>query len=86
MGFLIFRPVSGKAAKVPMNMKWTDVRKKMKVNTNNLNSMDLYENSYDPLKISITSVSHRDMRLDMDKAYAKTFPLQGISLDYFTLE
>lgn len=85
-GVFDFRPVSGKAAKVPMNMKWTDVRKKMKVNTNNLNSMDLYGKPYDPLKISITSVSHRDMRLDMDKAYAKTFPLQGISLDYFTLE
>ena len=26
------------------------------------------------------------MRLDKDKAYAQTFPLQGISLDYFTLE
>ena len=81
-----FNPLSGKSAKVPMDLKWTDVRKKMKVNTNNLVSMELSGKPYDPVKISISSVSNRDMRLDMDKAYAKTFPLQGVSLQYFALE
>ncbi len=85
-GTFSFNPVSGKSAQVPMDLKWTDVRKKMKVNTNNLVSMELSGKPYDPVKISITSVSNRDMRLDMDKAYAKTFPLQGVSLQYFALE
>ncbi|OUU61026.1 MAG: hypothetical protein CBC20_01220 [Verrucomicrobia bacterium TMED60] len=85
-GTFSFNPVSGKTAQVPMDLKWTDVRKKMKVNTNNLVSMELSGKPYDPVKISITSISNRDMRLDMDKAYAKTFPLQGVSLQYFALE
>ena len=85
-GIFSFNPVSGKSTQVPMDLKWTDVRKKMKVNTNNLVSMELSGKPYDPVKISITSVSNRDMRLDMDKAYAKTFPLQGVSLQYFALE
>ena len=85
-GTFSFNPVSGKSAQVPMDLKWTDVRKKMKVNTNNLVSMELSGKPYDPVKISISSVSNRDMRLDMDKAYAKTFPLQGVSLQYFALE
>ena len=85
-GTFSFNPVSGKSAQVPMDLKWTDVRKKMKVNTNNLVSMELSGKPYDPVKISITSVSNRDMRLDMDKAYAKTFPLQGVSLQYFALD
>lgn len=85
-GVFDFQPMDGKGAKVPMAMKWTDVRKKMQVNTNNLKSMDLYGKPYDPVRISIGSVSNRDMRLDMDKSYAKTFPLQGVSLDYFSLE
>ena len=85
-GTFSFNPVSGKSAQVPMDLKWTDVRKKMKVNTNNLVSMELSGKPYDPVKISISSVSNRDMRMDMDKAYAKTFPLQGVSLQYFALE
>ena len=85
-GTFSFNPVSGKSAQVPMDLKWTDVRKKMKVNTNNLVSMELSGKPYDPVIISISSVSNRDMRLDMDKAYAKTFPLQGVSLQYFALE
>ena len=85
-GVFDFQPVTGKGSRVPMNMKWTDVRKKMKVNTSNLKSMDLYGKPYDPVRISIGSVNNRDMRLDMDKSYAKTFPLQGVSLDYFPLQ
>ena len=85
-GTFEFQPVGGKATKVPMNMKWTDIRKKMKINTNNLQSFSVYGKPYDPFKATITSASIKGMRLDMDKSYAKTFPLQGVSYDYKSLE
>ena len=85
-GTFEFHSLGGKATKVPMNMKWTDVRKKMKINTSNLQSFSVYGKPYDPFKATITSASIKGMRLDMDKAYAKTFPLQGVSYEYRSVE
>ena len=85
-GTFEFQPVGGKATKVPMNMKWTDVRKKMKINTSNLQSFSVYGKPYDPFKATIKPASIKGMRLDMDKSYSKTFPLQGVSYDYKSLE
>lgn len=85
-GTFEFQAVGGKPVKVPMNMKWTDVRKKMKINTNNLQSFSVYGKPYDPFKATVTSASIKGMSLDMDKSYAKTFPLQGVSYEYRSLE
>ena len=85
-GTFVFQPVEGKSAKFLLEYAMDRCSKKIKVNTNNLKSMELIGKPYNPLVLSIASTSNRDMRLDMGKSYSKTFPLQGVSLTYASAE
>jgi hypothetical protein len=52
---------------------------------NNLKSFEAKGAPYDPVRIVVTPFT-KDMKLEYDRSYASTFPLQGMSLGYAALE
>ena len=85
-GAFYFSPMEGKRTRIPFDQSWKEIRKKNKINGNNLKLVEATGKPYMPLKINLYALNFRDMRLDFDKAYTKTYPLQGISLTYGLIE
>lgn len=81
-GAFYFSPMEGKRTRIPFDQSWKDIRKKNNFNGNNLKLLEATGKPYEPVKINVSAVNFRNMRLDFDKAYTKTFPLQGISLTF----
>ena len=83
---LYAQPVEGKSVKLPFDTSWQDLMKKVPRGAlNNLKSMEAKGAPYDPVRIVVTPFT-KDMRLEYDRSYASTFPLQGMSLGYAALE
>lgn len=85
-GAFYAQPVDGKTVKLPFEVSWQDLMKKVPRGAlNNLKSIEAKGAPYDPIRIVVTPFV-KDMRLDYDRSYASTFPLQGMSLDYASVE
>ena len=85
-GAFYAQPVEGKTVKLPLGVSWVDLMKKVPRGAlNNLKSMEAKGAPYDPVRIVVTPFV-KDMRLQYDRSYASTFPLQGMSLSYASLE
>ena len=85
-GAFYAQPVDGKSVKLPFDSSWQDLMKKVPRGAlNNLKSMEAKGAPYDPVRIVVTPFT-KDMRLEYDRSYASTFPLQGMSLGYAALE
>jgi len=85
-GAFYAQPVDGKTVKLPFEVSWQDLMKKVPRGAlNNLKSIEAKGAPYDPIRIVVTPFV-KDMRLDYDRSYASTFPLQGMSLGYASVE
>ncbi|HAD21779.1 MAG TPA: hypothetical protein DCF87_06660 [Opitutae bacterium] len=85
-GAFYAQPVEGKSVKLPFDSSWQDLMKKVPRGAlNNLKSMEAKGAPYDPVRIVVTPFT-KDMKLEYDRSYASTFPLQGMSLGYAALE
>jgi hypothetical protein len=85
-GAFYAQPVEGKTVKIPLGVSWVDLMKKVPRGAlNNLKSMEAKGAPYDPVRIVVTPFT-KDMKLEYDRSYASTFPLQGMSLGYAALE
>jgi hypothetical protein len=85
-GAFYAQPVDGKSVKLPFEVSWQDLMKKVPRGAlNNLKSMEAKGAPYDPVRIVVTPFT-KDMKLEYDRSYASTFPLQGMSLGYAALE
>ena len=85
-GAFYAQPVEGKSVKLPFDNSWQDLMKKVPRGAlNNLKSMEAKGAPYDPVRIVVTPFV-KDMRLEYDRSYASTFPLQGMSLQYVSKE
>ena len=51
----------------------------------NLESVEASGKPYDPVKIVVTPYV-KDMKLSFNRSYSYTYPLQGLSLHYHSLE
>ena len=81
-GAFYAQPVEGKTVKIPLGVSWVDLMKNIKRGAlNNLKSFEAKGTPFDPVRIVVTPFT-KDMRLDYDRSYASTFPLQGMSLGY----
>ena len=85
-GSFYAQPVDGKNVKLPFADSWQDLMKKIPRGAlTNLKSFEAKGFPYDPLRIVVTPFV-KDMRLEYSRSYAYTYPLQGISLHYASLE
>ena len=85
-GAFYAQPVEGKSVKLPFDNSWQDLMKKVPRGAlNNLKSMEAKGAPYDPVRIVVTPFT-KDMKLAYDRSYASTYPLQGMSLSYASLE
>ena len=85
-GSFYAQPVDGKNVKLPFGDSWQDLMKKIPRGAlTNLKSFEAKGFPYDPLRIVVTPFV-KDMRLEYSRSYAYTYPLQGISLHYASLE
>ena len=85
-GSFYAQPVDGKNVKLPFADSWQDLMKKIQRGAlTNLKSFEAKGFPYDPLRIVVTPFV-KDMRLEYSRSYAYTYPLQGISLHYASLE
>ena len=85
-GAFYAQPVDGKSVKLPFEVSWQDLMKKVPRGAlNNLKSFEAKGAPYDPVRIVVTPFV-KDMRLEYDRSYASMYPLQGMSLGYASLE
>ena len=85
-GSFYAQPVDGKNIKLPFGDSWQDLMKKIPRGAlTNLKSFEAKGFPYDPLRIVVTPFV-KDMKLQYSRSYAYTYPLQGISLHYASLE
>ena len=85
-GSFYAQPVDGKNVKLPFGDSWQDLMKKIPRGAlTNLKSFEAKGFPYDPLRIVVTPFV-KDMKLEYSRSYAYTYPLQGISLHYASLE
>ena len=85
-GAFYAQPVEGKSVKLPFDTSWQDLMKKVPRGAlNNLKSMEAKGTPYDPVRIVVTPFT-KDMKLEYDRSYASTYPLQGMSLSYASVE
>ena len=85
-GAFYAQPVEGKSVKLPFDTSWQDLMKKVPRGAlNNLKSMEAKGAPYDPVRIVVTPFT-KDMKLEYDRSYASTYPLQGMSLGYAAVE
>ena len=78
-------PTEGKTIRLPMGDSWVNLMKKVPRGAlGNLKSVEAKGLPYNPLKIVVTPYV-KDMRLVFDRSYSHTYPLQGMSLYYYSL-
>ena len=79
-------PVDGKKIQLPFGESWVSIMKKLKRGAlGNLESVEASGKPYDPVKIVVTPYV-KDMKLSFNRSYSYTYPLQGLSLHYHSLE
>jgi hypothetical protein len=85
-GAFYAQPIEGKTVKLPFGDSWVDLMKNVKRGAlSNLKSFEAKGTPYDPMRIVVTPFV-KEMKLEYSRTYSYTYPLQGMSLRYTSLE